>query len=68
MNPLVLYTLVNLLSSANILTGLYFINIIYLFTLQIVVNTVIYCFCVWLMTEVLRWVIGWAFFREKSKI
>ncbi|CAH3170637.1 unnamed protein product [Porites lobata] len=33
---------------------------------EIVVNTVTYCFCVWLMTEVLRWVIGWAFFREKS--
>jgi len=34
--------------------------------LQIVVNTVTYCFYVWLVTEILRWVIGWAFFREQS--
>ncbi|KAK2566386.1 Sphingosine-1-phosphate lyase 1 [Acropora cervicornis] len=33
---------------------------------EIVVNTVMYCFCVWLAFELLRWVIGWAFFREKS--
>lgn len=35
--------------------------------LQIVVNTVTYCFYVWLVTEILRWVIGWAFFREQSR-
>ena len=33
---------------------------------QIVVNTVTYCFYVWLVTEILRWVIGWAFFHEQS--
>lgn len=33
---------------------------------EIVVNTVTYCFYVWLATEILRWLIGWAFFREKS--
>ncbi|XP_020612836.1 sphingosine-1-phosphate lyase 1-like [Orbicella faveolata] len=33
---------------------------------EIVVNTVTYCFYVWLVTEILRWVIGWAFFREQS--
>ncbi|KAJ7381030.1 Sphingosine-1-phosphate lyase 1 [Desmophyllum pertusum] len=33
---------------------------------EIVVNTVTYCFYVWLVTEILRWVIGWAFFHEKS--
>lgn len=33
---------------------------------EIVVNTVMYCFCVWLAFELLRWVIGWAFFHEKS--
>ncbi|KAL9979255.1 hypothetical protein ACROYT_G016892 [Oculina patagonica] len=35
---------------------------------EIVVNTVTYCFYVWLVTEILRWVIGWAFFREQSLI
>ncbi|XP_058971919.2 sphingosine-1-phosphate lyase 1 [Pocillopora verrucosa] len=35
---------------------------------EIVVNTVTYCFFVWLALEILRWVIGWAFFREKSLI
>lgn len=33
---------------------------------EIVLNTVTYCFYVWLVTEILRWVIGWAFFREQS--
>ena len=40
--------------------------ILNLLFLQIVVNTVTYCFYVWLVTEILRWVIGWAFFREQS--
>jgi len=33
---------------------------------EIVLNTVTYCFYFWLVTEILRWVIGWAFFREQS--
>ena len=37
------------------------------FPSQIVVNTVMYCLCVWLVLELLRWFIGWAFFREKSR-
>ncbi|KAK3726980.1 hypothetical protein QZH41_014710 [Actinostola sp. cb2023] len=33
---------------------------------EIVVNTVTVCFYVWIITEILRWIISWVFFQDES--